>query len=66
MVGWFWIILFRFGELYEYKEEGIEPSGDVDKGECGIIIRNIDYKNSGTWKCEVLRKQRPVRFYDSL
>ena len=29
------------------------------KGECGIKIRNIGFEKSGTWKCEVLRKQRP-------
>ena len=35
------------------------PSNSLPKGECGIKIRNIGFEKSGTWKCEVLRKQRP-------
>ena len=50
---------FRFGSIYEYKDDGIEAAGNVDNGECGIKIRNIGYEKSGTWKCEVVRKQRP-------
>ena len=50
---------FRFGEIYDYVEEGIEATGDYDNGECGIIIRDIDYAKSGDWKCEITRKNRP-------
>ena len=49
----------RFGEEYDYTEDGIRRTGDADHGECGIIISKIDFAQSGTWKCEVLRKQRP-------
>ena len=52
-------LLSRHGSIHQYEEDDIEAAGDVDNGECGIKIRNIDYRNSGTWKCEILRKQRP-------
>ena len=51
--------IFRFGEIYDYSEEGIEATGDYDNGECGIIIRDINYAKSGDWKCEITRKGRP-------
>ena len=57
-----WLVVigdFRFGEIYDYVEEGIEATGDYDNGECGIIIRDIDYAKSGDWKCEITRKNRP-------
>ena len=49
----------RFGGQYDYKDDGIERIGDADEGQCGIMIRDIDFAQSGTWKCEILRKQRP-------
>lgn len=59
--GKFWIVFdfFRYGETYDYSADGIEVAGNLDNGECGIIIRNVGFANSGTWKCELLRKQRP-------
>jgi len=54
-----WTIVDKYGAIYQYEKDGIEAAGDVDKGECGIKIRNIGFEKSGTWKCEVLRKQRP-------
>ena len=55
----FLINCFRYGEILDYEDEGIVHAGDFNNGECGIIVRDIDYEKSGTWKCEVLRKQRP-------
>ena len=45
--------------MYDYPEDGIRRTGDPDRGECGIVIEKIEFAQSGTWKCEVLRKQRP-------
>ena len=39
-----------------YEREGVEPAGDADKGECGIRIKDIDFKHIGEWRCVLIRQ----------
>ena len=51
-----YIFAFRFGNPVSYEREGVEPAGDADKGECGIRIKNIDFKHIGEWRCVLIRQ----------
>lgn len=51
-------IVGRHGEIYDHSQDGIEVAGDVDRGECGIIINDVGFQHHGDWKCELLRKSR--------
>ena len=39
-----------------YPNDGIEPTGDADDGECGIKISRLQVQHYGSWKCVLIRK----------
>ena len=45
------------GVVHNYRDDRIEASDrQIDDGQCGIIVRDLKYKDFGPWKCVILRK----------
>ena len=46
------------GVVHNYKRDhGIEPADSIDDGQCGILVRNVQLKHFGNWKCHLLRRK---------
>ena len=45
------------GVVHSYRKDRIEASDrQIDDGQCGIIIRDLKFKDFGAWKCHILRR----------
>eukprot|EP00095_Tigriopus_kingsejongensis_P008220 maker-scaffold604_size126151-snap-gene-0.33 protein:Tk08220 transcript:maker-scaffold604_size126151-snap-gene-0.33-mRNA-1 annotation:"PREDICTED: uncharacterized protein LOC101737697" len=44
----------RRGDVTQYEDQGISSAGDLDNGECGILIKKVSLDTYGHWTCEVL------------
>merc|ERR1719367_993555 len=45
------------GTVHNYKEDRIEASDrQIDDGQCGIIVKDLKFKDFGPWRCHILRR----------
>ena len=45
------------GSVHDYKEDRIEASErQIDDGQCGIIVKDLRFKDFGPWRCHILRR----------
>ncbi|TRY78427.1 hypothetical protein TCAL_06906 [Tigriopus californicus] len=49
------------GVVAEYEDLGILSAGELDQGECGILLTSINQDHYGHWTCEVLNGREDGR-----
>ncbi|TRY68872.1 hypothetical protein TCAL_12165 [Tigriopus californicus] len=51
----------RRGEVFRNEQTGLRGTGDLSKGECGIMIDDVRARHYGIWSCKVLRQRQDGR-----